>query len=99
MDKEILETITQANENCKQAMKNLGIYIVPEIFISKTEQEDVQEKLFLLQALIESGVDNWSGWENAHDRYEELKAEYYRKEEDVADSYDGCEGYEGKHVG
>ena len=33
------------------------------------------EKLLLLQALQETGVDNWEGYEEALELFEQLKAE------------------------
>ena len=39
----------------------------PEVTISREEYEQLQNDSALLNALMSVGVDNWDGWDQAHE--------------------------------
>ena len=46
------------------------------VVLTKEEHRELQEQDLFVTALENTGVDNWSGWEFAHEAYESLKEEY-----------------------
>lgn len=47
--------------------------MINTVTISKTEYDELKEKELILRALVNCGVDNWEGYDDAMDYLEVLK--------------------------